>query len=120
MYTKFEDVVALTQAFAKSYTAAVTASSEAAKAGSEAIAKTLVDQSNATVSRGIAVAKELGAVKTPDALVKAQTKFAAESLDLAFVNGKALADLSGKVAEDVTGPLAAHAKTVWEKFPKAA
>ncbi|GAB6052394.1 hypothetical protein JCM17960_12140 [Magnetospira thiophila] len=116
MLTKYEDFVA----FSKAYAEAVTASSAAAKAGAEAITKSLIDLTNAGVARTVAQTKALSGLKTPEALIKAQTKFATESLDQAYLDGKALADLSGKVAQDVSAPLAEHVKSVWALFPKAA
>lgn len=112
----YENVVAL----GTQYKEAVLASAKAYKVGAEQLSKTYFDLTNASVARSIDAGKKIAALKTPEEVLKAQADFAVKSVDLAYADGKALVDLSVKVANEVSQPIVDHFNASWTAATKAA
>ncbi len=102
------------------YTEAVIASANAAKAGAEKTSMMVSEIVRENYDRSLTAGKAALGARTPGALLEAQTRFVNESLGQAVSYGTNLANLGVEVMGKVTEPFAAHAKTCWTGAAKAA
>ncbi len=106
--------------FGAVYSEAVIASANAAKAGAEKTSMMLSEIARDTYELSVNAGKTVVGVKTPGALLAAQTQFVNESLGHAVASGTNLATLGVEVMGEMVHPFAAQAKDFWSVAAKAA